>query len=44
MLCKIVFDLANYHWKPPLHTHVVVANKVQTVRDGQWRAIDSRVL
>ncbi len=29
---------------PDLHTHVVVANKVQTVRDGQWRAIDSRVL
>lgn len=29
---------------PDLHTHVVVANKVQTVSDGQWRAIDGRVL
>ncbi|MGC3954349.1 MAG: MobF family relaxase [Propionicimonas sp.] len=29
---------------PDLHTHVVVANKVQAVSDGQWRALDSRVL
>lgn len=29
---------------PDLHTHVAVANKVQTVSDGQWRAIDGRVL
>ncbi|MGX5653380.1 MobF family relaxase [Geodermatophilus nigrescens] len=28
---------------PDLHTHVAVSNKVQT-RDGQWRAVDGRVL
>ncbi|WP_336029268.1 MobF family relaxase [Geodermatophilus sp. FMUSA9-8] len=28
---------------PDLHTHVAVSNKVQT-RDGQWRALDGRVL
>jgi conjugative relaxase-like TrwC/TraI family protein len=28
---------------PDLHTHVVVANKVQT-RDGKWLAVDGRVL
>ena len=27
---------------PDLHTHVAVANKVQAVVDGQWRAIDGR--
>ena len=29
---------------PDLHTHVAVANKVQAVTDGQWRAIDGRVM
>ncbi len=29
---------------PDLHTHVAVANKVQTRRDGRWLAIDGRVL
>lgn len=29
---------------PQLHTHVVVANRVQTVRDGKWRTLDSRAL
>src|SRR3954454_7569913 len=28
---------------PDLHSHVAVSNKVQT-RDGQWRALDGRVL
>lgn len=28
---------------PDLHTHVVVANKVQT-RDGRWLSVDARVL
>ena len=28
---------------PDLHTHVAVANKVQTL-DGRWLAIDGRVL
>jgi len=27
---------------PQLHTHVVVSNKVRTVFDGAWRALDSR--
>ncbi|MEU2200612.1 MobF family relaxase [Isoptericola sp. NPDC019482] len=27
---------------PQLHTHVVVSNKVKTVRDGRWRSLDSR--
>jgi conjugative relaxase-like TrwC/TraI family protein len=36
------------HWDsrtgdPQLHTHVVVANKVQAA-DGQWRSLDSRTL
>jgi conjugative relaxase-like TrwC/TraI family protein len=29
---------------PDLHTHVAVANKVQAVVDGQWRAIDGRTM
>ena len=29
---------------PDLHTHVAVANKVQTLTDGRWLSIDSRVL
>lgn len=29
---------------PQLHTHVVVANRVQGVRDGKWRTLDSRAL
>ncbi|WP_246853296.1 MobF family relaxase [Naasia sp. SYSU D00948] len=29
---------------PHLHTHVVVSNKVQTVFDGKWRALDGRPL
>ena len=29
---------------PDLHTHVAVANKVQTVTDGCWLAIDGRLL
>ncbi len=29
---------------PDLHTHVAVANKVQAVTDGQWRAIDGRAM
>jgi hypothetical protein len=28
---------------PDLHTHVAVANKVQTL-DGRWLSIDGRVL
>ena len=28
---------------PHLHTHVVISNKVKTVRDGQWRAVDDAV-
>ncbi|MDR2374129.1 MAG: AAA family ATPase, partial [Bifidobacteriaceae bacterium] len=27
---------------PQLHTHVVISNKVSTVADGRWRAIDGR--
>ncbi len=27
---------------PQLHTHVVVSNKVKTLRDGQWRSLDGR--
>lgn len=27
---------------PHLHTHVVVSNKVRTVLDGKWRALDGR--
>jgi conjugative relaxase-like TrwC/TraI family protein len=42
-----VLATAYDHWDsragdPQLHTHVVVANKVRTVRDGRWRAIDGR--
>ena len=29
---------------PDLHTHVAVSNKVQTLTDGRWLSIDSRVL
>jgi DNA primase catalytic core len=29
---------------PDLHTHVAVANKVQTLDDGRWLSIDGRVL
>ncbi|MFI5696470.1 MobF family relaxase [Kribbella sp. NPDC051586] len=37
------------HWDtrsgdPQLHTHLVVANRVQGAEDGQWRTIDGRVL
>lgn len=29
---------------PQLHTHVVIANKAKTVRDGKWRTLDGRPL
>src|SRR5262249_38839094 len=29
---------------PQLHVHVLWLNRVETVRDGRWRAIDSRGL
>ena len=29
---------------PQLHTHVVVANRVQGLQDGRWRTLDSRAL
>ena len=29
---------------PHLHTHVVIANKVRTVVDGEWRSLDGRPL
>lgn len=29
---------------PQLHTHVVIANRVQGVHDGKWRTLDSRAL
>ena len=29
---------------PHLHTHVVVANRVQGLHDGKWRTLDSRAL
>jgi conjugative relaxase-like TrwC/TraI family protein len=37
------------HWDtrandPHLHTHVVVANRVQAVEDAKWRTLDSRAL
>ncbi|MCF4122008.1 relaxase domain-containing protein [Antribacter sp. KLBMP9083] len=37
------------HWDsrandPQLHTHVVVSNKVKTVDDGVWRALDAKPL
>ncbi|QIN28148.1 MobF family relaxase [Brevibacterium luteolum] len=44
-----VIAAAYDHWDsrsadPQLHTHLVVSNRVQTVRDGQWRTLDSRAL
>ncbi|WP_244929234.1 MobF family relaxase [Nocardioides sp. W7] len=27
---------------PQLHTHLVISNKVQTLRDGRWRSLDGR--
>jgi conjugative relaxase-like TrwC/TraI family protein len=35
------------HWDsrvgdPQLHTHVVISNKVKTVKDGRWRSLDGR--
>jgi conjugative relaxase-like TrwC/TraI family protein len=37
------------HWDsrledPQLHTHVVISNKVMTVKDGRWRSLDGRPL
>lgn len=37
------------HWDsrsgdPQLHTHLVVSNRVQAIRDGKWRTLDSRAL
>ena len=37
------------HWEsrshdPQLHTHVVIANRVQRVTDGAWATLDSRTL
>ena len=29
---------------PQLHDHVVVMNRAQSARDGQWRALDSRAI
>ena len=29
---------------PQLHTHVVVANRVQALHDGKWRTLDSRAI
>ena len=29
---------------PQLHVHILWLNRVRTIRDGQWRAIDSRAL
>jgi len=29
---------------PQLHTHVVVANRVQAVQDGKWRTLNSRAI
>ncbi|WP_114908014.1 MobF family relaxase [Ornithinimicrobium murale] len=29
---------------PDLHTHVAVANKVQTAEDGRWLSVDARIL
>jgi conjugative relaxase-like TrwC/TraI family protein len=29
---------------PHLHTHVVISNRVKTVRDGKWRTLDGRPL
>ncbi|QOD07426.1 hypothetical protein E2R32_05695 [Rathayibacter toxicus] len=27
--------------QPQLHTHLVIANRVQAVRDGKWQTLDS---
>uniref|UniRef100_UPI002F917212 MobF family relaxase n=1 Tax=Tessaracoccus coleopterorum TaxID=2714950 RepID=UPI002F917212 len=29
---------------PQLHTHIVVANRVQAAHDGKWRTLDSRAI
>src|SRR5699024_10485588 len=29
---------------PQLHTHIVVANRVQAAHDGKWRTFDSRAI
>ncbi|MGO2944086.1 MAG: MobF family relaxase [Brevibacterium aurantiacum] len=44
-----VIAAAYDHWDsrsgdPQLHTHLVVSNRVQAVRDGKWRTLDSRAL
>jgi len=44
-----VLAAAYDHWDsrsqdPQLHTHVVVANRVQAREDGRWRTLDSRAL
>lgn len=44
-----VLAAAYDHWDsrsqdPQLHTHVVVANRVQAREDGKWRTLDSRAL
>ncbi|BAS10062.1 protein involved in conjugation [Arthrobacter sp. Hiyo4] len=37
------------HWEsragdPQLHTHMVIANRVQRITDGAWVTLDSRTL
>lgn len=44
-----VAAVAYDHWDsrahdPQLHTHLVISNKVRTLIDGQWRALDSRAI
>ncbi|WP_448074131.1 MobF family relaxase [Georgenia yuyongxinii] len=44
-----VAAVAYDHWDsrandPQLHTHLVVANKVRTAADGEWRTLDSRAI
>ncbi|WP_460886989.1 MobF family relaxase [Promicromonospora xylanilytica] len=44
-----VAAVAYDHWDsrahdPQLHTHLVISNKVRTLIDGQWRALDSRAM
>lgn len=44
-----VLATAYDHWDsrsqdPQLHTHVVIANRVQALEDGKWRTLDSRAL
>lgn len=44
-----VIAAAYDHWDsrsgdPQLHTHLVISNRVQAVRDGQWRTLDSKAL